>query len=124
MTGLKAKLKTLIEAGGPLPVSAYMNTCLHDPEFGYYATRPGIGRDFITAPEISQVFGELLGLWSLHEWQALGAPDPFDLIEVGAGRGTMMDDAGDCPRRRRRALSPLHQRGKPGLCGRPESAAL
>ena len=92
MTGLKAKLKTLIEAGGPLPVSAYMNTCLHDPEFGYYATRPGIGRDFITAPEISQVFGELLGLWSLHEWQALGGPDPFDLIEVGAGRGTMMDD--------------------------------
>lgn len=92
MTGLKAKLKTLIEAGGPLPVSAYMNTCLHDPEFGYYATRPGIGRDFITAPEISQAFGELLGLWSLHEWQALGAPDPFDLVEVGAGRGTMMDD--------------------------------
>ena len=92
MTGLKAKLKTLIEAGGPLPVSAYMNTCLHDPEFGYYATRPGIGRDFITAPEISQVFGELLGLWSLHEWQALGGPDPFDLIEVGAGRGTMMSD--------------------------------
>ncbi len=92
MSGLKSKLLRLIEAGGPLPVSAYMNTCLHDPQFGYYATRPGIGRDFITAPEISQVFGELLGLWSLHEWQILGAPDPFSLIEVGAGRGTMMDD--------------------------------
>ena len=92
MRDLKAKLTALIEAGGPLPVTAYMNTCLHDPEFGYYATRPGIGRDFITAPEISQVFGELLGLWSLHEWQAMGAPQPVDLIEIGAGRGTMMDD--------------------------------
>ena len=75
-----------------MPVSAYMNACLHDPQDGYYATRPGIGRDFITAPEISQVFGELLGLWCLHEWRALGAPDPVSLIEVGAGRGTMMSD--------------------------------
>lgn len=89
---LRKKLKSLIEAGGPLPVSAYMNACLHDPEHGYYATRPGIGRDFITAPEISQVFGELLGLWSLHEWQVMGAPRPAQLIEVGGGRGTMMRD--------------------------------
>lgn len=92
MSDLKTHLKALIEAGGPLPVSAYMNACLHDPRHGYYATRPGIGRDFITAPEISQVFGELLGLWSLHEWQVMGAPDPVALVEVGAGRGTMMDD--------------------------------
>ena len=89
---LKDELASLIEAGGPLPVSAYMNACLHDPRHGYYATRPGIGRDFITAPEISQVFGELLGLWALHEWQATGAPDAARLVEVGGGRGTMMRD--------------------------------
>lgn len=89
---LEDDLKALIRAGGPLPLSAYMNACLHDPEHGYYATRPGIGRDFITAPEISQVFGELLGLWSLHEWQAMGRPSPARLVEIGGGRGTMMAD--------------------------------
>jgi NADH dehydrogenase [ubiquinone] 1 alpha subcomplex assembly factor 7 len=82
MTRLASKLKSLIRAGGPMPVSAYMNACLHDPEHGYYATRPGIGRDFITAPEISQVFGEMLGLWALHEWQALGSPERFSLVEA------------------------------------------
>ena len=89
---LKDALKALIEAGGPLSVSAYMNACLHDPKHGYYATRPGIGRDFITAPEVSQVYGELLGLWALHEWQQMGCPKPVRLVEVGAGRGTMMAD--------------------------------
>ncbi|WP_233356075.1 class I SAM-dependent methyltransferase [Henriciella aquimarina] len=89
---LKDDLTSLIQAGGPLPVSAYMNACLHDPKAGYYATRPGIGRDFVTAPEISQIFGELLGLWSLHEWQAMGEPRPVRLVEVGGGRGTMMTD--------------------------------
>ena len=89
---LEDDLKSLIEAGGPLPVSAYMNACLHDPRHGYYATRPGIGRDFITAPEISQVFGELLGLWALHEWQVMGRQHPARLVEVGGGRGTMMAD--------------------------------
>ena len=75
-----------------MPVSAYMNACLHDPKDGYYATRPGIGRDFITAPEISQVFGELLGLWALHEWQVMGSPAPANLVEIGGGRGAMMAD--------------------------------
>lgn len=75
-----------------MPVSAYMNACLHHPRYGYYATRPGIGRDFITAPEISQVFGELLGLWALHEWRRTGAPSPARLVEIGGGRGTMMAD--------------------------------
>lgn len=92
MTDLRTRLKALIEAGGPMPVSAYMNACLHDPRHGYYATRPGIGRDFITAPEISQVFGELLGLWALHEWQVMGEPSPARLVEVGGGRGVMMAD--------------------------------
>ena len=93
VTTLKSRLKAMIRADGPMPVSAYMNTCLHDPKHGYYATRPGLGTDFITAPEISQVFGELLGLWSAHEWQTMGAPNAINLIELGPGRGTLMADA-------------------------------
>ncbi len=93
LTTLKSRLKAMIRADGPIPVNAYMNTCLHDPKHGYYATRPGLGADFITAPEISQVFGELLGLWSAHEWQAIGAPDAFTMVELGPGRGTLMADA-------------------------------
>ena len=90
---LKNRLIEMIQANGPLPVSVYMQLCLHDPEHGYYATRPGLGTDFITAPEISQVFGELLGLWTAHEWQVMGRPDNFNLVEFGPGRGTLMADA-------------------------------
>ena len=70
-----------------------MQLCLHDPVDGYYATRPGIGRDFITAPEISQIFGELIGLWVVNEWQAMGEPDPFCLVECGPGRAQLLSDA-------------------------------
>ena len=76
-----------------MPVSMYMQICLHDPTHGYYATRPGVGRDFTTAPEISQIFGELIGLWVVHEWEAMWRPHPFILVEPGAGRATMMKDA-------------------------------
>ena len=76
-----------------MPVSLYMQTCLHDPKEGYYATRPGLGEDFTTAPEISQIFGELIGLWVVHEWIGLGRPAPFSLIEPGPGRATLMVDA-------------------------------
>lgn len=82
----------MIRANGPLPVSVYMQLCLHDPDEGYYATRPGLGNDFTTAPEISQVFGELIGLWAAHEWQTIGAPETVNLIEFGPGRGTLMAD--------------------------------
>lgn len=87
------RLKNMIETDGPLPVSTYMQICLHDPKHGYYATRPGLGRDFTTAPEISQIFGELIGLWIVHEWEAMWRPHPFVLVEPGAGRATMMADA-------------------------------
>jgi NADH dehydrogenase [ubiquinone] 1 alpha subcomplex assembly factor 7 len=93
MSELKSRLIAMIRADGPMTVGAYMNTCLHDPKHGYYATRPGLGTDFITAPETSQVFGELLGLWAAHEWGQMGAPANITLCEIGPGRGTLMQDA-------------------------------
>ncbi len=90
---IEDRLVRLIETGGPIPVSTFMQLTLHDPQEGYYAARPGIGRDFITAPETSQVFGELIGVWLVHEWRALGAPAAFHLVEIGPGRGQLMLDA-------------------------------
>lgn len=91
---LKQKLVEHIEQNGPMTVAEYMAACLYDPEDGYYATRPSIGgesADFLTAPEASQMFGELIGLWCAHEWEALGKP-AFNLIELGPGRGVLMQD--------------------------------
>lgn len=93
MTSLKDRLLRMIAADGPMPLSTYMTLCLHDPEHGYYATRPGLGRDFITAPEISQIFGELIGLWAAESWAQIGTPNPVILGETGPGRGTLMNDA-------------------------------
>lgn len=90
---LEDRLVRLIETGGPIPLSTFMQLVLHDPKEGYYATRPGVGRDFTTAPETSQVFGELIGLWLVHEWRALGSPAEFRLVEIGPGRGQLMLDA-------------------------------
>ena len=92
LTPLALKLKEQIRREGPLPVYAYMRACLGDPEHGYYRRRPAIGvaGDFTTAPEISQTFGELIGIWAAVAWRAMGAPPEVDLIELGPGRGTMM----------------------------------
>ena len=92
-TTLEDRIKAQIKLDGPLPVSVYMQLALHDRQQGYYATRPGLMKDFATAPEMSQVFGELIGLWAVNEWRALGAPETFDLIEIGPGRGVLMADA-------------------------------
>ncbi len=92
---LKDKLIEQIRDVGPLTVAEFMAACLYDPSHGYYATRPSIGgenADFLTAPEVSQMFGELIGLWCAHEWQALGKP-ALNLIELGPGRGVLMQDA-------------------------------
>ncbi|OYZ71634.1 MAG: methyltransferase, partial [Rhizobiales bacterium 24-66-13] len=72
-----------------------MDLCLGHPRHGYYMTRDPFGAagDFITAPEISQMFGELLGLWVLAAWQQMGSPNPIHLVELGPGRGTLMADA-------------------------------
>lgn len=94
MSTLKAELIRLIRDEGPLPVSRFMALALGHPRHGYYMTRDPFGQegDFTTAPEISQMFGELLGLWTAHLWQAMGAPARFRLIELGPGRGTLMAD--------------------------------
>jgi len=94
-TPLALKLKQSIASGGPLSVEGFMHACLYDPDHGYYVKRPAIGAagDFITGPEISQVFGELIGLWSAVVWQQMGSPARVRLVELGPGRGTLMADA-------------------------------
>jgi NADH dehydrogenase [ubiquinone] 1 alpha subcomplex assembly factor 7 len=84
-----------IRERGPLDLGAYMALALQHPVHGYYATRDplGLGGDFVTAPEISQVFGELLGLALAQAWLDLGAPARARLVELGPGRGTLMADA-------------------------------
>jgi len=88
------KIVRRIRAEGPLTVAAYMAMALHDPEDGYYVRHDPIGRagDFITAPEISQIFGELIGLCCADWWQRSGRPDPMVLAELGPGRGVLMQD--------------------------------
>ena len=94
-TPLLATIKQQIRARGPMRVSHYIHQCMFDPEHGYYRSHQAIGRsgDFITAPEISQTFGELVGLWAVAVWQQMGSPKAIHLIEYGAGRGTLMRDA-------------------------------
>lgn len=94
-TPLAQKLKQRIRRDGPITVAEYMRACLTDPEHGYYVNKQAIGArgDFVTAPEISQVFGELIGLWSAVVWQQMGSPSRFNLVELGPGGGTMMKDA-------------------------------
>ena len=91
---LKARLQAEIAADGPIGVADYMTRCLHDPLDGYYATHPALGErgDFITAPLVSQMFGELIGLWLIEAWRGLGAPPRVILAEAGPGDGTLMSD--------------------------------
>lgn len=91
---LETRIKGLIKTDGPIDVATYMQLCLSDPHSGYYTTRKPIGQkgDFTTAPEISQLFGEMIGIWIIDTWQKLGSPNPFSLIEAGPGRGTLMAD--------------------------------
>lgn len=94
MTPLEGILVNQIKREGPLSVADYMTQCLFHPEHGYYTTTKPIGRgaDFITAPEISQMFGELIGLSLAQAWHDQGRPTPFVLAELGPGNGTLMSD--------------------------------
>jgi len=95
VTALKAAILRQIRAQGPMSVAEYMTQCLLHPRHGYYATRDPLGAagDFTTAPEISQMFGELIGLALAQAWLDQGAPAPVTLAELGPGRGTLMADA-------------------------------
>lgn len=90
---LKARMVARIARMGPMSMADYMAECLHDPQFGYYATRDPLGTkgDFITAPEVSQMFGELVGLWLAQVWMDQGG-GKIALVELGPGRGTLMAD--------------------------------
>jgi len=91
---LADRLARMIAQDGPLSQAEYMAICLHDPSDGYYATRPALGAegDFITSPEVSQMFGELIGLWAIEVWRALGAPPRVVLAELGPGSGALASD--------------------------------
>src|ERR1700743_2379106 len=95
MCELEARIAALIATQGPISVAQYMTLALHDPQSGYYATRQPFGAagDFITAPEVSQMFGEMLGLWCVQVWHDQGQPRRKRLVELGPGRGTLMADA-------------------------------
>ena len=94
-TSLAARLHERIAADGPLSVEEFMQACLSDAAEGAYASRQPIGSkgDFITAPEISQIFGELIGLWAVAVWQSMGEPGRVTVAELGPGRGTLISDA-------------------------------
>jgi len=95
MSKTAEKIKGLIQVEGAMPLDAYMALALNDPDCGYYRTRNPLGRrgDFITAPEISQVFGELIGLWAVDFWQNSGQAELIHFVELGPGRGTLTQDA-------------------------------
>ncbi len=94
-TPLEEKIRDLVNVNGPISVADYFALCLADPEYGYYKTRDPFGHegDFITAPEVSQLFGEMLGIYLVQSWQKHMPQGPIRLVEIGPGRGTLMADA-------------------------------
>lgn len=94
MTALEAFLRETIASEGPMSVERFMGLALGHPRYGYYMTRDpfGVAGDFITSPEISQTFGELIGLWAVDAWMRMGKPSVLRVVELGPGRGALMSD--------------------------------
>ena len=94
MKTLNEKIIKKIKKFGPIPLDEFMTICLYDKKLGYYSSKNPIGckGDYVTSPEISQIFGELIGLWLLQVWYDQGSPSKFNLIELGPGNGTLMKD--------------------------------
>jgi SAM-dependent MidA family methyltransferase len=92
---LENEIRRLIAVAGPMSIAEYMRLCLTHQQYGYYVTRDPLGADgdFITSPEISQMFGELIGLWMAAVWQQMGSPENMRVVELGPGRGTLIVDA-------------------------------
>ena len=94
MYPIKNEIIRKIKENGYISIEEYMKICLYDPEHGYYTSTTSIGSsgDFITSPEISQMFGELVGLWIAQVWLDQGSIAPIGLVELGPGKGTLMMD--------------------------------
>jgi len=92
VNALKRKIIAHIREQGPINIAQFMEMALGDPEHGYYMTRDPFGRDFVTAPEVSQIFGEMLGLFFVQAWEDRSRPKRFHFVELGPGRGTLMAD--------------------------------
>ncbi len=95
MNELASILRDIIKTEGPVSLERYMQLALQHPDYGYYVKGDPLGHDgdFVTAPEISQMFGEMVGIWCAEMWRQMGKPAPFVLLEMGPGRGTLMQDA-------------------------------
>ena len=93
MTELGRRIAATIAAEGPISIAEFMTLALHERQSGYYATRDPLGDDFVTAPEVSQMFGELIGLWLAQAWHDQNKPTNPCLVELGPGRGTLLRDA-------------------------------
>jgi SAM-dependent MidA family methyltransferase len=91
---LRERLIEQIVLEGPMSIADYVSRCLLDPIDGYYTKHVAFGEtgDFITAPHVSQTFGEMIGVWVAETWAAMGSPSPFRLVEIGPGDGTLMSD--------------------------------
>ncbi len=109
-TPLEERLINLIKIQGPITIADYMADALTHPHDGYYNTQQpiGVAGDFTTSPEISQVFGELVGLWLVEAWRGMGSPTEFNLIELGPGRGVFMEDILRAARLRPKFIEAAH----------------
>ncbi len=94
MNILKKKIHNLINENGPISLAKFMEISLGDEKYGYYTKKMplGSGGDFVTSPDISQIFGEIIGIWILDIWIKLNKPKNFQIVDLGGGRGTLLKD--------------------------------